>query len=74
MARAHAALRPGGWILSPSVADGADDSSRRIWAMIMEPGAVTDSSFVMRAFAAAGFETPRVLQTPSPMRPIAAQR
>ena len=59
----------------PSLATDTDEAHRVIYGMLMESwGTVTDTDFITKALVDAGFETPRVLTTPSWIRPVAAQR
>jgi len=75
IARARAALRPGGWLLMLGLADDAPDLQRRVYALILEQwGTVTESEPIARMVAEAGFAAPRILPGPSCYKLIAAQR
>jgi hypothetical protein len=75
IARARAALRPGGWILVPSLDSNAEPSYLAVFGMVMESwGTVTESELVMKHLVDAGFQPPRKLPGPSWVAPIAAQR
>lgn len=74
IARARAALKPGGWLLSPTVGSNVEPASRQVATLILEQwGTVTESEPVARMFADAGL-TPRTLPGPGWLALVAGQR
>jgi tRNA A58 N-methylase Trm61 len=75
IARARAALKPGGWLLTPTLSVAVSDPSRRaVAAMILEQwGNVTESDAIARSFSDAGLAT-RTLPGPGWLALIAGQR
>lgn len=75
LARAHAALALGGWVLLPTLDVDAPGDVRRAWALIMEQwGHAPESAAIVRALADAGFPAPRVLPGPPGVALAAARR
>ena len=75
LARIHAALRPGGWVLMPTLASGAPDQTRRIWSMVLEQwGSVTESDATRQAVDDAGFAEALVLPGPGWVALVAGRK
>jgi precorrin-6B methylase 2 len=75
MARARAALRPGGWLLMPTLNSQAPDMERTAVAVQLEHwGAVTESEAMLKLMADTGFAAPRGIPGPGWVILAAAQR
>jgi SAM-dependent methyltransferase len=73
--RVHAALRPGGWLLIPTIGAHVPEEQRRVAALVLEQwGTVPEAPAITKAIGEAGFEPPRAMPTPSWLELIAAQR
>jgi SAM-dependent methyltransferase len=66
VARVHAALRPGGWIICATDSEGNDDRDRATWALVRTAwgGADLGSAAAEEALAEAGFTSVRTLSLP----------
>lgn len=75
IARAVAALRPGGWVLSPAIASDAPAGLVAIYSMVLEQwGATTDTTLLVDRYTHAGL-APRVVRGPAAwLAMVAAQR
>jgi SAM-dependent methyltransferase len=75
LARTRGALRPGGWLLLPTLSSEAPDDSRRIASLILEQwGNVTESGPIARQVRDAGFAEVRVIPGPGWLALVAARR
>lgn len=66
VARIHASLRPGGWVICGTDTAGVDERDRATWALIrtMWGGAEIDAAAAEKVLAGAGFTSVRTLPLP----------
>jgi 2-polyprenyl-3-methyl-5-hydroxy-6-metoxy-1,4-benzoquinol methylase len=71
MQRVRAALRPGGWMIVPTIGDVGSDLHRSVWALQNElwGGPVLVAADVEPIARAAGFSTVRAMPSPGPWAP-----
>lgn len=75
IARLRAALRPGGWLLMPTLNVAAPERTRHVVGLLLDQwGAVTASDAMAGLVREAGFEAPRTLPGPGWVALVAGQR